>query len=210
VTDRHISTGVGVLDKGMAIIDLCEFQPMTGSDIARELGLAVPTAHRLAGALTTHGMLRRDPDGRFHLGPRLLASRMAELARPMLARLTRDIGETSQLWVARGDVRVCMASTVSDSELRVALPVGSRLPLSDGGSAVAALRGEVGDTGWVESISKRTVGVGSVSAPVVVRNTPVAAVCVIVPLPRVSTTPGDMFGAHVIATAADIAQNLAN
>jgi DNA-binding IclR family transcriptional regulator len=204
------STGVGVLDKAMAIIDLCELRPMTGSDIARELDMAVPTAHRLAGALMTHGMLGRDDEGRFHMGSRLLGSRMAETARPVLARLTREIGETSQLWVARGEVRVCTASVVSDSELRVVLPVGSKLPLSAGGSAVPALRGEVGETGWVESVSQRTVGVGSVSAPVVVRNVPVAAVCVIAPLPRVSTTPGDMYGLQVVAAARDLATSLAS
>jgi DNA-binding IclR family transcriptional regulator len=205
VTEVSSRTGVGVLDKGMAIVDLCERKPSTGSEIARELEITVPTAHRLAAALVNHGLLQRDPDGRFFLGPRFLTSRMTEYAQPVLARLTREINETSQLWVARGDTRICSASVEADTELRVTLPVGSRLPMADGGSAAAALQNSVGPEGWVESISQRTLGVGSVSAPALVHETPVAAVCVIVPIPRVTTTPGQMYGDRVVSAAAEIA-----
>ncbi|MZF85499.1 helix-turn-helix domain-containing protein [Streptomyces sp. SID5643] len=203
-----VETGVGVLDKGMAIVDLCERTPSSGSEIARVLGMTVPTAHRLAGALVAHGLLQRAADGRFYLGPRFLTSRMTEHAQPVLARLTRHINETSQLWVARGEFRVCTASAEAETELRVSLPVGSRLPFSDGGSAAAALLGTVRSEGWVESVSQRTVGVGSVSAPVLVGDTPVAAVCVIVPIPRVTSSPGQMYGALACSAAADIAANL--
>jgi DNA-binding IclR family transcriptional regulator len=206
---RTKATGtVGVLDKGMAIVDVCERTPMSGSDLARTLGMTVPTAHRLANALVAHGLLQRASDGRFYLGPRFLTSRTTEYSQPVLARLTREINETTQLWVARGEYRVCTASAEADTELRVILPVGSRLPFTDGGSAAAALRGELNSEGWVESVSKRTVGVGSVSAPVLVGGTPVAAVCVIVPIPRVTTSPGQMYGALACSAAETIASSL--
>lgn len=210
---RHVShepeaTGVGVLDKGMAIVDLCERTPSSGSEIARVLGMTVPTAHRLAGALVAHGLLHRAADGRFYLGPRFLTSRMTEHAQPVLAHLARQINETSQLWVVRGESRVCTAGVESEEELRVSVPLGTRLPLADGGSAAAALLGSVGPGGWVESVSQRIVGVGSVSAPVLVGDTPVAAVCIIVPIPRVTSSPGQMYGELARSAAAEIALNL--
>jgi DNA-binding IclR family transcriptional regulator len=208
VSERQTITGVGVLDKGMAIVDLCERRPSTGSEIARDLDMTVPTAHRLAGALVTHGLLQRDQDGRFFLGTRFVTTRMTEYAQPVLTQLTREINETSQLWVARGDIRVCTASVEADTELRVTLPIGSRLPMSDGGSAVAALGGLVDERGWTESVSQRTPGVGSVSAPVLVQGLPVAAICVIAPVSRITTTPGEMYGERVIAAASELASIL--
>jgi DNA-binding IclR family transcriptional regulator len=119
--------------------------------------------------------------------------------------LPKETSEASQLWVPRGDVRVCTVSVEGESELRVSLAVGSSIALRDGGSAAAALQGRIGPEGWVESISQRTVGLASVSAPVHVHGEPVAAVCVIVPVPRMNTSPGQMFGSRVVAAAAAIA-----
>ena len=202
------STGVGVLDKSMAIVDLCERQPVSASDIAHQLDLTVSTAHRLATALTAHGMLQRDAAGLYHLGRRFLASRAAAIAQPILDRLTQDTGESSQLWVIRGEDRLCVASVITEAELRVVMDPGARLPLADGGSAALALQGDVGPEGWAETHSTRTPGLGSVSAPIVFGGESVAAVSVIAPLLRMTKSPGEMFGEQVLAAAADIARRL--
>jgi DNA-binding IclR family transcriptional regulator len=202
------STGVGVLDKSMAIVDLCERQPASASDIARELDLTVSTAHRLAAALATHGLLQRDASGLYRLGRRFLTSRVVEIAQPVLERLTEDTHESSQLWVVRGVDRLCVASRITDAELRVVMDPGARLPLTDGGSAALALQGIVRPEGWAETHSTRTPGLGSVSAPVVLGGEPVAAVSVIAPLLRMTKSPGESFGKQVLAAAADIAQRL--
>jgi DNA-binding IclR family transcriptional regulator len=202
------STGVGVLDKSMAIVDLCERQPASASDIAHELDLTVSTAHRLATALAAHGMLQRDASGLYRLGRRFLTSRIVEIAQPVLDRLTEDTGESSQLWVRRGDARLCVASVIADTELRVVMAPGVRLPLADGGSAALALQGDVRLEGWAESHSTRTPGLGSVSAPIVTGEEPIAVVSVIAPLLRMTKSPGEMFGEQVLAAAADIARRL--
>jgi DNA-binding IclR family transcriptional regulator len=202
------STGVGVLDKSMAIVDLCERQPASASDIAHELDLTVSTAHRLATALAAHGMLQRDASGLYRLGRRFLTSRIVEIAQPVLDRLTEDTGESSQLWVRRGDARLCVASVIADTELRVVMAPGVRLPLADGGSAALALQGDVRPEGWAESHSTRTPGLGSVSAPIVTGEEPIAVVSVIAPLLRMTKSPGEMFGEQVLAAAADIARRL--
>ena len=202
------STGVGVLDKSMAIVDLCERQPASASDIAHQLDLTVSTAHRLAAALTAHGLLQRDASGLYRLGPRFLTSRVVEIAQPVLDRLTRGTRESSQLWVLRGEDRLCVASVITEAELRVVMDPGARLPLADGGSAALALQGRVGPEGWAETHSTRTPGLGSVSAPVILRGQPVAAVSVIAPLLRMTKSPGESFGKQVLVAATDIMQRL--
>jgi DNA-binding IclR family transcriptional regulator len=209
MTSMH-TTGVGVLDKSMAIVDLCERQPASASDIARELDLTVSTAHRLAAALTAHGLLQRDAAGHYRLGRRFFTSRVAEIAQPVLQRLTQDTGESTQLWVLRGEDRLCVASVITDTELRVVMDVGVRLPLADGGSAALALQGVLRPEGWAETHSTRTPGLGSVSAPVILHEEPVAVVSVIAPLLRIAKSPGESFGKQVLAAAADIAQRLAD
>lgn len=201
-------TGVGVLDKAMSLVDLVEGRPMSATDLARETGMTLSTAHRLAMALAAHGLLRRDAEGLFHPGPRFTASALVRIATPVLEQLTADTGETTQLWVRRGDLRIAAASVESQAELRTVLPVGSQLPLADGGSAALVLTGDHGGREWVETVAERTAGIGSVSAPVHQHGEVVAAVCLPAPLPRVQPSPGALHGERVVAAARQIERAL--
>jgi DNA-binding IclR family transcriptional regulator len=204
-------TGVGVLDKGVALIDVVERQPMGVSELAREVGMTLSTAHRLVMALTAHGLLRRDEEGLFHLGQRFTTSALVDVALPVLAQLRAETGESAQLWVRRGDLRVVLASVDSEMELRTVLPVGSQLPLSAGGSAAIVLSGAFsGEPGqdWAESVSQRTPGIGSVSAPVRQHGEVLAAVCLPAPLARIQPSPGVVHGARVVAAARQIERAL--
>lgn len=194
-----------MLDKGIAILDLCEYTPSTATEIAKSLEMSLPTAHRLANALVKHGLLQRSPDGRFHLGPRFLTTRMVEVAMPLLKSLSDRINETSTLWVIRGNLRVCTAEVNVSHELQVRFPAGTNIPLADGGSAARALHGDIGPEGWTESIEGRVAGLSSVSAPVIAGDVHVAAVCVVVPVPRIESSPGQMYGADVVDCANHIA-----
>ncbi|WP_216630692.1 IclR family transcriptional regulator [Nocardiopsis coralli] len=202
-------TGVGVLDRVMTILDTVEHTPMGASALARHLGLSVPTTHRLVAAMVSHGLLRRDARGLHHPGQRLLSSGIASAAAPVLEELRAQTDESAQLWVRRGDHRLCLLSVESHAELRAALPAGTLLPLTDLGSAARVLSGACGpperaDGGrtWAESISERTPGLGSVSAPVVVQGETVAAVCVSAPLARVhAESIGAQVGGAVVAAA---------
>ena len=117
--------------------------------------------HRLAVALEAHGMLRRDDDGRFDLGPELSAlGRLAdqrfplvELARTCSTQLRDETGESVQLFVREGTQRRCVVSLPSPHALRWIVPEGARLPL-DLGSAGRVLSGELGPRGWVEPASR--------------------------------------------------------
>ena len=164
-------SGVGVLDKAMAVLGAVETQPRSLAELVVATGLSRPTAHRLAVALEVHGLVRRGDDGRFCLGLRLigLGHEAAEAlpvwaaARPALAALHEETGESVQLFVRDGDARVCVESIESPRELRTIVPVGARLPLS-AGSAGKVLTGASG--AWVQSVGEREEGVASVSAPV--------------------------------------------
>src|SRR3954467_11717573 len=65
------SSGVGVLDKAVLVLNALEAGPASLAQLVQATGLARPTAHRLAVALEYHRIVSRDTQGRFVLGPRL-------------------------------------------------------------------------------------------------------------------------------------------
>ena len=192
-------SGIGVLDKAFSIVDALEAGPRSLNDLVAATGIARATTHRLAVALEAHGMVRRDDEGRFALGLRLLP--LADLARPALERLRDETGESVQLYVRQGDTRVCVLSLESPHGLRTIVPLGATLPL-DRGSAGRVLRGDLGRRDWVESVEEREAGVASVSAPVFdAHGAVVAAVSVSGPVQRTTRTPGKQYGAACVSAA---------
>jgi DNA-binding IclR family transcriptional regulator len=207
---------VGVIDKAVVVLDAIAAAPRSLAELIAATGLPRATAHRLAVALEVHGLVRRDPDGRFALGLHLVelgraaaaAFPLAELARPALERLRASTGESVQLYVRDGDHRRCVASLDSPNELRTIVPVGAVLPL-DRGSAGKVLR-DGGAAGWVESVEEREPGVASVSAPVAAPDgAAIAAVSVSGPVGRTTRQPGARYGADVVTAAQEIAAALA-
>ncbi len=202
-------SNVGVVDKTVAVLRALEATGPAGlGELQAATGLPRATAHRLATALEQHGLVRRDPDGRFCLGLGLVALGraaadgfpLAELARPALAALRDETGESVQLFVREGDGRRCVVSLQSAHGLRWIVAEGALLPL-ERGSAGKVLMGATGRAGWVESVEEREPGVASVSAPVVDGGGQVvAAVSVSGPLERLSRRPGQRFGAAVVRT----------
>jgi len=131
---------VGVLDRAVAVLDAVEAGARTFTQITTTTGLTRPTAHRLIRALEDHGFLRSAGAFGYRLGPRLMSlartasgeSPLRDLARPALERLAEVTGESAQLYVRSGDVRVCVDAVESKSELRTIVRVGAHLPLTAG------------------------------------------------------------------------------
>lgn len=208
--DTSVS-GVGVVDKAVAVLAALEAGPRSLGELVGATGLARPTAHRLAVALQAHGLVRRDGDGRFALGLRLVALGRAagealplvRAAGPALAALRDGTGESAQLYVRDGDYRVCVASLQSPHGLRTIVRLGATLPL-DRGSAGRVLQGDrqALARGWVESVAEREAGVASVSAPVLGPGGEVlAAIGVSGPVERTSRSPGRRYGEAVVRAA---------
>jgi len=206
---RSVS-GIGVLDKAISLLDALEAGPLPLGALVEATGLSRATAHRLAVALEVHGLVRRDGGGRFALGPRLTGLEMAALARPALERLRDRTGESVQLYVRRGDRRICVAALESPHGLRTIVAVGASLPL-DVGSAGKVLGGhaETAERGWAQSVEERERGVASVSAPVRGPDGEVvAAVSVSGPVERTTREPGHRYAAAVLEAARSVERSL--
>ena len=79
------------------------------SQLAAESGLPLPTIHRLVRTLVELGYLRQEPSRQYVLGPKLIrlgesSSQMLSLwARPHLATLVDELGESANLAMLDGD-----------------------------------------------------------------------------------------------------------
>jgi len=231
------SSGVGVLDKAVTVLAATESGPATLAQLVQATGLARPTTHRIAVALEHHGLLARDVQGRFILGPRIaeLASaagedRMLAVAQPVLAHLRDVTGESAQLYRRQSDVRVCVAAAERASGLRDTVPVGAALPMTAGSAAqillawedaermhrglrgarfTAATLATVRRRGWSASAAEREAGVASVSAPVRGPGGRVlAAISVSGPIERLGRSPGRLHAAAVVAAGEKISDLL--
>jgi DNA-binding IclR family transcriptional regulator len=227
-----IQSGVQVLDRAVLLLDtVAQSGPCALADLVADTGLTRPTAHRLAVALERHGVLARDRDGRFVLGGRLTgwgeaaSRRVAADARPILADLVGQTGESAQLYVREGDRRVCVAVHERPSGLRDSVPLGAVLPLTRGSggkvlvawaqdarrfdidpSALARVRRR----GWAESVGEREAGVASVSAPVRVGGDEIlAAISVSGPIERLGPHPGRRLAKPVVRAAHALAAVIA-
>lgn len=207
-----IVTGVGVLDKATHVLRAVAERPLSLQGLQAATDLPRATAHRLAVALEAHGLLRRNDEGRFDLGPELAALGrvaserfpLAGLALPALEALRDDTGESAQLFVREGSHRRCVLSLQSPHALRWIVPEGVLFPL-ELGSAGRVLSAET-TSAWVESVEEREAGVASVSAPVCAADgSIVAAVSVSGPIERLTRQPGKRFGDRVVQAAAEIA-----
>ena len=231
------SSGIGVVDKSVAILSALADKPLTLAELVAATRLPRATAHRLAVALEVHRLVSRDADGRFVLGPRVgelahtLPDALIAAAAPVLAWVRDECGESAQLYRRDGSMRVCVASAERAAGLRTTVPLGTRLPLTAGSGAqvicawsdpasvvdiLAAAEftprtlAEVRRRGWAQSLAQREAGVASVSAPVLTaRGAIVAAISISGPIERLGRTPGARFAPVLLAGAKRIAAALA-
>ena len=236
--DAIRTTGVGVLDRCVALLDLLAGGPRSLRALADASGLPRPTAHRLLVALEAHRLVGRDQAGAFRLGPRLteLAAvagpelDLASLAGPVLDQLHTATGESVQLYARSGDHRLCIAARDAGTGLRDSVPVGALLPLSVGsggkvllawaaaapadraaaaGPVPASELAAVRARGFAASVAEREAGVASVSAPVFRDGILLAALCVSGPVSRLGQAPGRKLSAAVTQAAAHLSDQLA-
>lgn len=106
---------------------------MALSELTDVSGLPMPTIYRLMRTLVAHGYVRQEPSKRYALGPRLIrlgesASRLLGVwARPALAGLVDELGETANMAVLEGDEVVYVAQVPSRHSMRMFTEVGRRV-----------------------------------------------------------------------------------
>lgn len=220
-------SGIGVLDKVVDILDLLSSGAASLPEVVRATRMPKPTAHRLLQGLAHHGVVQRDSEGRYIVGPLVSVwatagstDTLLERARPVLDKLRDTTGLSAQLYVLSGAHRLCIAAAEPASGLRDTVPVGSLLTLHAGSAAqvlvawadpevtAQALIGaaynaatllEVRKRGWAQSAGEREPGVASVSSPVLDGGRLVAAVSVSGPVEKMGKRPGVTYGDIVIA-----------
>src|ERR1700716_396433 len=113
-------------------------RPMGISELARALDVSKGTLRDVLLTLAHFGLVVRDPDTRFRLGPELRSLANAStpdlrvLAQPHLVSLMEAVGETAIRRVIH-DGKVEIADRAEpQTDLHMTAPLGRRLPLDDG------------------------------------------------------------------------------
>lgn len=225
------TSGIGVLDKAVLVLREAAASPVTLGDLVERTGMPKATAHRIAVALTGHGLLRRDDAGTWTPGALLselaagASPTLVSRAGPILEGLCRDTGESAQLFQRAADVRVCTAIAERASGLRDTVPLGAQLPMTAGSAAHVLLAWSVVNTaadarlleqasfsartlaevrrrGYAHSHAEREAGVASISAPVRTgEGSVIAAVSVSGPLERLGRRPKRALVSAVVEAA---------
>lgn len=131
--------GTQAVERALAILECFrrEQQALGITEIAREVGLNVSTAHRLVRALCHAGFMEQEATSeRYRLGVAIavLGQRALEqsgfyLAQPILARIATSTGESASLGVRRGDEVVVVERAASAQPLRFDHPTGAEIQL---------------------------------------------------------------------------------
>lgn len=134
---REAAGGVQVVQRTAAILRTLAEHPegLSLSEIARRVGLARSTVHRLVAALQAEQFLMPvSPNGKVRLGPGLASLAIAadrDLVRdlhPFLVRLSREINETVDLGVLIGDQVLFIDHVAAPRRLRAVSAVGALFP----------------------------------------------------------------------------------
>lgn len=138
------------LSRALAILDRLAASEggLTLTDLARNVGLAPSTAHRLLTTLEQNRYARFDAESStwavgvqaFIVGNAFLASRsLAATARPFMRRLMEESGETVNLAIEDGGCAVYVAQVECQEMMRAFNRPGQRVPLHATGVGKALL-----------------------------------------------------------------------
>jgi len=153
------------------------------AELTSRVGLSKPTIFRIAASLERAGYLRRDPAGRYQLGPMVFrlgvayqkSFRLEEHVVPVLRDLVKRANESATFHVRAGADRICLFRQDSDHSVLDNIKVGDRFPLARGaaGKVLLAFSGEPGAefeairaAGHAATFGERDPDCGGVSAPV--------------------------------------------
>ncbi|MFF4622976.1 helix-turn-helix domain-containing protein [Nonomuraea jabiensis] len=182
----------------------------TPTELSAELSLSRPVVYRLLTTLMSEGFVRRDAEGRVHLGfgVLVLAQAVQPLLRaaavPTLRRLAEDVGATAHLTVAEGADGLAVAVVEpSWTDMHVAYREGSRHPLTKGAAGQAILALREGRDDYFATEGQLQEGARGVAAPVTGLPWLEASVGVVTFGPLEEST-----GPRVVAAAAELAAAL--
>lgn len=186
-------------------------RPQGVSELARTLGVSKGTLREILLTLCEHGIVVRDPDARFRVGPELrtlanaAAPDLAALAMPQLVALMESFGETAILGVVSDGTLEIAARVEPRTDLHMTAPLGRRLPLDKGAHGKVLVDKE--DVGYDDE--ELYPGVRAVAAPVTdARGRRVAVVLVVGFKERLDLRTLRRVGERCAAAAATVSKRL--
>ena len=164
------------LDRGIRVMMALAGAPqgLSVTALAEAVGINRTVVYRLVSTLEQHALIRRDGQGRLHLGLGVLHLATAvqpvlrDVALPVLRQLAERVGCTAHLTVAEGDEALALAVIEpSWTDFHVSYRVGARHPLTRGaaGKAILALRDPEGPP-YVATVGELEPGARGLAAPV--------------------------------------------
>jgi len=210
-------SGTRTVERALTLLSAVAEDGGTLSQLARAAELSPSTASRLLTTLAGQEFVRRDEYGRYGPGTRLRqlaagalrSDPVYELAGPHLAALASETGETANLAVAADGKRAVYLRQVASPKLvQTASWAGRTIPRR-GTALGAALRGAVGDGGYVARGGAVEPDVTSIAAPVYGADGEIAgALSVLAPNYRTSSGRIDACGQAVARHAAELSRSL--
>jgi DNA-binding IclR family transcriptional regulator len=167
--------GIQTISRAVRALQLVASQAPNGMrlvDLALQMDLERPTAHRLLKALTSEGMLVQDAGSRrYSLGPLLFELgisathqfNLKEICQPACTTLAEQTGDTAFLFLRSGYDAVCISRTQGTYPIQTpSVPVGSRQPLgvSAGGLALLSALPEAEIDAVIRAVEPRLAAYG--------------------------------------------------
>jgi DNA-binding IclR family transcriptional regulator len=169
------------LDRGLRVLGVLAGSPggLSVTELSAAVGVNRTVVYRLVATLEQHGLARRDPAGRLHVGLGVLALArglqpvLRELAGPVLRALAEELGCTAHLTVADGGEALAIAVVEPTwTNFHVAYRVGAHHPLQLGAAGKAILLGREIAAGaqagprFLQTVGELQAGARGVASPV--------------------------------------------
>ena len=179
------SAGVAAVERAASLLEAFTDRDFSLSlgELARRAELDKSTVLRIARSLAKHGLLVRNEDGSWRLGPKLMklgniyqsTFRAADIIEPLLAQLVDQTGESAAVYVREGHARLCLFRHDSHQSIRHSARVGDMMPLNLGapGRVILAFTGKAGPVydeirqkGFYATFGERDPQVASLATPI--------------------------------------------
>nr|CAD6595451.1 IclR family transcriptional regulator [Rhizobium sp. Khangiran2] len=179
------SAGVAAVERAASLLEAFTDRDFSLSlgELSRRVELDKSTVLRIARSLAKHGLLVRNEDGSWRLGPKLMklgniyqsTFRAADIIEPLLAQLVDQTGESAAVYVQEGQERVCLFRHDSHQSIRHSARVGDTMPLERGapGRVILAFIGKSGELydqirnrGFHTTSGERDPQVASLAVPI--------------------------------------------
>jgi IclR family acetate operon transcriptional repressor len=207
------------VERALALLaTVCDRGGANLADSARDCDLAPSTALRLLRTLETTGFVSKDESGMYRPGARIIQlgaqalsnESLIDLAGAAMEELATDSGESVYLSVeGHADTALYIGIVEGTHSVRHASWVGRTVPL-DTSAAGHVLRGKVPEDGYVVVERGVETDVTAIACPVYSQARIVAALSLVIPSYRLTTSQAKQHGRMLVSAAAGISARLSS